>query len=277
MNQSKSSITRDFLAKCFVQDQTGFVEHQQDPVLRTPISASPPTSINGETGDDQASDCTCLQQNTELLCSFKLAEAMNNQNSHRIDTILQAAQEATKPWQNLLDCRNCGFNQDQEVIQIAFMTIRILLLRFQDLVPLCDSYASSREGHSDRPQCRQEVAQRAWQKYGVRLTLGAYEVSESESSMMVQVLLLGAIRNIKSMLLPFKEMLDRKQRMHRPKLDGPGGSRGQRQAKNAFMGQGHPASNIDHIKHMLQGLGSFLQTLERTIDRDHLDRNFSTS
>ena len=259
-----------------MQDQTGGVEHQQDPVMRTP-STSPPTSINEKTRDDQFTDCTCLQQNTELLCSFKLAEAMNNQNSHRIDTVLQAAQEATKPWQNLLDCRNCGFNQDQEVIQIAFMTIRILLLRFQDLVPLCDPYASSREGHSDRPQCRQEVAQRARQKYGVRLTLGAYEVSESESSMMVQVLLLGAIRNIKSMLLPFKEMLDRKQMMHRPKLDGPGGSRGQRQARTAFMGQGHPASNIDHVKHMLQGLGSFLQTLERTIDRDHLDRNFSTS
>ena len=260
-----------------MQDQTEGVGHHQDTVMRTPISNSPPTPIRGKTRDDQASDCTCLQQNTELLCTFKLAEATNNQNSRRIDIVLQAAQEACKSWQNLLDCRNCGFNQDQEVIQIAFMTIRILLLRFQDLVPLCDPYASSREGPSDRPQCRQEVAQRAWQKYGARLTLGMYEVSESESSMMAQVLLLGAIRNIKSMLMPFKEMLDRKQAMHRPKLDGPGGTRGQRQAKNAFMAQSHPASNLEHIKHMLQGLGSFLQTLERTIDRDHLDRNFSTS
>ena len=260
-----------------MQDQPGGLDHQQNPIMPTPISTSPPASIDGRTREDQASDCTCLQQNTELLCSFKLAEATNNQNSHRIDAVLQAAQEASKPWQNLLDCRNCGSNQDQEVIQIAFMTIRLMLLRFQNLVPLCDPYASSREEPPDRPQCRQEVAQRAWQNYGARLTLGAYEIRERESSMMAQVLLLGAIRNIKSMLLPFKEMLDRKQMMHRPKLDGPGGSRGQRQAKNAFMGQGHPASNLDHIKHMLQGLGSFLQTLERTIDRDHLDRNFSTS
>ena len=260
-----------------MQDQPGGLDHHQNPTMPTPISTSPPASIDGRTREDQASDCTCLQQNTELLCSFKLAEATNNQNSHRIDAVLQAAQEASKTWQNLLDCRNCGFNQDQEVIQIAFMTIRLMLLRFQDLVPLCDPYSSSREGPSDRPQCRQEVAQRAWQNYGARLTLGAYEIRERESSMMAQVLLLGAIRNIKSMLLPFKEMLDRKQTMHRPKLDGPGGSRGQRQAKNAFMGQGHPASNLDHIKHMLQSLGSFLQTLERTIDRDHLDRTFSTS
>ena len=245
--------------------------------MRTPVSASPPTPPDGRTRDRQASGCTCLQQNTELLCSFKLAEATNNQNPFRIDAVLQAAQEASKPWQNLVDCRNCAFNQDQEVIQIAFMTIRILLLRCQNLVPLCNPYASSRVGPSDGPQCRQEEAQRPWQKYGARLTLGAYEVSESESNMVTRVLLLGAIRNIKSMFLPFKEMLDRKQMMLRPKLDGSGGGRGQRQTKNALMGQGHPASNLDHIKHILQGLGSFLQTLERSIDRDQSDRNVSTS
>lgn len=211
----------------------GGVEYQQNAVMRTPVSLSPPTPTDGRTRDGQASECTCLQQNTALLCSFKLVEATNNQNTHRIDAVLQAAQEASKSWQNLVYCRTCGSNQDQEVIQIAFMTIRILLLRIQNLVPLCDPYTSSREGPSDGPQCRQqEETQGPWEKYGSRFTLGAYEVSESEGNVMTRILLLGAIRNIKSMLLPFREILDRKQIMLQPKLNGSGSSRGQRQAKN---------------------------------------------
>ena len=259
------------------------IEHYQNPIMRTPKSASPPTPLEGNnTRDGQASsDCTCLQQNTELLCCFKLSEIANNQNPYRIDAVLQAAQEASKVWQNFVNCRECAFNQEQEVIQIAFMSIRILLLRFQNLVPLCcnSSVNSNKDGAPTRPPSRQqqeEEQQLPWQKYGARLTLGAYEVSESESKMVTLALLLGAIRNIKSMLLPFKEMLDRKQTMHRP-TSTSGGARGQRQAKNALMGQGHPASNLDHIKHMLQGLGSFLQTLERTIDGENSDRHMMMS
>ena len=209
------------------------------------------------------------------MCSFKLAEATNDHNPYRIDAVLQTAQEASKLWRNLLECRYCAYNQDQEVVQIALMTIRILLLRFQNLVPPCDQRtSSSREGRViERAQHSSEEGQAPWQKYGVRLTLEAYEVSESESNLVTRVLLLAAIRNIKSLFLPFQEMIERKQSLLQPKSDRSSGGRGQRQPKNSSGGQSHPASNLDHIKYMLQGLGNFLQTLERAFDQDPLDKN----
>ncbi|KAL6719036.1 hypothetical protein ACLMJK_003271 [Lecanora helva] len=244
------------------QDQMGGIEQHQSPMMRTPASISLPTPPDARNQNSNALECTCLQQNTELLCSFKLAEAMKNQDPYRIDAVLRATQEAWKPWQNLINCRTCAFNEEQEVIQIAFMTIRIILLRFQNLVPLCDPSTPSTEGSTE------SETQQPWQRYGVRLTLGAYEVTRGESSTVTRVLLLGAIRRIKSLFVPFKDILDRK----RPKLDGSSGIRSHRQTKNGMIGHGHPASNLDHTKHLLQGLGNFVQTLERSLDRDYSDR-----
>ena len=219
--------------------------------------------------------CTCLQQNAELLCSFKLAECTENQDACRIDTVLRDSQEALNPWQNLVECPNCAFNQDQEVLQIAFMTIRIVLLRFQNLVPSCSIPHGNHKGSTNVSQRWQEEVEDNWQKYGACVTIGSYKVSDSDNKVVVQVLLLSTIRTMKSVLVRFKEMLDRKQGLLQTKSESTGGGRAQKQTKNGVLGQRNPASSLDHIQHMLQDLGSFLQTLERSLEQERSDRSIS--
>ncbi|KAI4240694.1 MAG: hypothetical protein LQ352_007577 [Teloschistes flavicans] len=210
--------------------------------------------------------CSCFQQNAELLCSLKLAEAGENKGAYKIDSFLRTATEALRPWQSLIDCRNCANNIDQEVLQISFMTIRIVLQRLQHLVPSgCSKIPGTRKSTVDGRPTPTEETEASWPNYNARVTLGVYEASEADNNMVIQVLLLGIVRKIKAMMIKFKEMLDRKQRMLPPKTDN---GRTQKQWKNMAAEQGHPSSNLDHIQHMLQGLASFLQILERSLEKE---------
>ncbi|KAL8677476.1 MAG: hypothetical protein Q9186_006092 [Xanthomendoza sp. 1 TL-2023] len=219
--------------------------------------------------DSSAVGCSCFQQNAELLFSFKLAETVDNQQRSEIDTFLQNVHEALKPWQNLVECRNCANNIDQEILQIAFMTTRIALLRLQRLVPSCRFQTScSKKGAVDGRPSPVEEGDPPWPSYNARVTLGTYELSEADNVMVIQVVLLSVIRKIKSIMIKFKEMLERKKKMLQPKSDN---GRTQKQWRSMLVDQGHPASNLDHLQHMLQGLASFLQTLEKALEKDQPD------
>ena len=275
-------------------------DERPNPLLPTPTTTSPPTppyrelknghvlpapsscpdprrleEVSPGLANLPSKGCTCFQQNVKLLCSLKVADTAGDETAYRIDSVLQSAQEALQPWQSLVDCHDCAHNRDQEVLQVALMSIRMVLLRFQNLVPSSETQTTARKGSASAkgsPQQQQQQQQQqqdilgSWQSYGARMTLGSFEVSDSDNRAMVQVLLLGTLRKIKPILVRFKEMLDRKQAMLRPKADAAGGGRGQKSVK--AISPSHPASNLDHIQHMLQGLGSFLQTLERSLERE---------
>lgn len=210
--------------------------------------------------------CSCFQQNAHILCSFKLADSTGSQDVREIDTVLQDIEDALKPWQNLVACPNCAFNGDQEILQIVFMTIRILLLRLQPHVPSCTLSTYGKKGSVEGKQRPSEKANTSWPSYNTRMKLGSFEVNEDDNRSVIQVLLLSAIHKIKSMMVRFKEMVDRKQKLLQPKAAN--GQGGQKKGRNSQVYQGHAASNLDHVQHMLQSLGSFLQTFERSLEKE---------
>ena len=229
--------------------------------------------------------CSCLQQLTELLCSFKLAEATEGQSAYDIDTVLRTAQEALRPWQAAIGCPNCAHNNDQEVLQVAFMTIRLVLVRLQNLIPPWSFQDIERKNGTTKKMPQQQQPQRQpadkiWPNYSARVTLGTFEACQADTKVVVQMLLLSTIHRIKAMIISFKETLDRKQKMLQPASRAEfttTNTRNGKQTRNNVQAEhgnaAHAASNLDHVQHMLQGLASFLQTLERALESEQLEQN----
>lgn len=275
----------------------GVPNESVNPAFPTPRTTSPQSSTSNESNDNQTviasqtqymqgkdrtphgnvhtaiSGCSCFQQNAELLCSFKLADYTGSQDACKIDNVLQNIEDALKPWQGLVECPNCAFNGDQEVLQIAFMTIRILLIRLQSQVPPGIFPTTGKRSSVEDKQRPSDDTDTSRPSYSAKMKVGSFEVNEHDNQTVIQVLLLITIHKIKAMMVRFKEMVDRKQKLLQPKAaSGPGG---QKKGKNSLVYQDHVASNLDHVQHMLQSLGSFLQTLERSLEKEQSDKTGS--
>lgn len=216
--------------------------------------------------------CTCLQQNAELLCSFKNSDSEEGKSAQSIDAVLLGAREALKLWQVLIECRNCAYDNDQEVLLLSLMTIRIILLRLQQLLPPWNLQARSRqEPRGDRPSSQHQQRQQeteAWlPKNSTPVTVGSFEVTGNDRMLVLQVLLLSTVQKIKSVMTCFKRVLDRKKMILELSSDSL-----PRSLKQGDTELSHAMSNLRHVQQMLQSLGSFVHTLEQALEKDQCDR-----
>ena len=198
--------------------------------------------------------CSCFQQNAELLCSLKISEVTEDQSIHSIDTVLDSIQKALKPWRGLIECHNCAYNNDQEILMLALIGVRILLTRLQQVLhPRSFQTSSGRAFQDAKPsqqqqqQQQEEEARTNWPNDSARVAVGSFEVTGYDRTLILQVLLSKNIHKIKSAMVCFREMLDRKKKILEPASHPI--------ARNT-------ASHLEHLQHMLQSLGNFLQTLE---------------
>ena len=216
--------------------------------------------------------CTCLQQNAELLCSFKNVNSEEGKSAQSLDTVLLNTQEALKLWQVLIQCRRCADDNDQEVLLLALMTTRIVVLRLYQLLPSWSLQASGRNGCSDdrqlsQQQQRQEETENWCPNCSTRVTVGSFEIMGNERMLVFQVVLLTTVRKIKSVMTRFKEILDRKKKTLELVSDCL-----PRSTKQGDIKLSHATSNLWHVQQMLQSLGSLLQTIERALERDQFNR-----
>ena len=216
--------------------------------------------------------CTCLQQNAELLCSFKNVNYEEGKSAQSVDKVLLSTQEALKLWQVLIQCRNCAYDNDQEVLLLALMTTRIVLLRLQQLLPSWSLQASVRNGlrddrQSPQQQQRQQEADNWCPSNSTRVAVGSFEVIGNERMLVLQVVLLTTVRKIKSVMTRFKEILDRKKKTLELASDCL-----PRNMKQGDIELNHATSSLMHVQQMLQSLGILLQTLERALEKDQFNR-----
>lgn len=210
--------------------------------------------------------CSCFQENAQLLCSFKQSEFTDDQAGHNVDSVLKSVQQGLKPWQSLIECKYCNSNNDQEGMQLGFMAIRLVLLRLQQLAPPWSFQAAGGNGFSVAKPGHARETNNPWPPYGMPVMLGSYAVDDGDRTMVLQVLLLSAIRKIKTVMLCFKEMLERKQQALMSRPD----SRHTKTPRRMLIEQGPGASDLDYMQHMLRGLATFAQTLEKSLRGDHV-------
>ena len=215
--------------------------------------------------------CTCLQQNAELLCSFKNPDSEEGKSAQSMDAVLLSVREAVKLWQVLIQCRNCAYDIDQEVLLLALMTIRVVLLRLQQLLPPWSLQAPSRKGlRGDRSlsqhQQHQQETETWCQNSSTPVALGSFEVIGNDRMLVLQVVLLSTVRKIKSVMTCFKNILDRKEKTLELASDSLLQNMKQGDTKLSATG------NLRHVQQMLQSLGNFVQTLERALEGDQFNR-----
>ena len=83
-----------------------------------------PTSIGDRKSSKplKAANCECLERHADLLLRFKDLQAQQNP---RIDVLLVFAKKGIEAWQSVITCSYCQENDNQEVLMLTAMSIRI--------------------------------------------------------------------------------------------------------------------------------------------------------
>lgn len=218
-------------------------------------------SIQQPSSQSSPGSCSCFQQNIDVLYSLKASEISGNTSIHETDTVLASIGEAMKPWQSLFECGNCAYNNDQEILLLVFMSLRIVLLRLRKLLPPWSSPGSGKSSQGaglSQPQQQHAATEKHWPSRTTRVLVGSLELSGNDRIVVLHVLLSNTVSKIKSAMIRFREMLDRKMRSLGP--------RNPMQARGTMAEHAHHASNLDHAQQMLHTLGTLLQSLETSLD-----------
>ncbi len=153
--------------------------------------------------------CNCLKQNADVLCRLKSSKIRHASPS--IDIFLVGADQALASWKGLLQCRNCRHSDDQEVLHLSVMSIRVLLRSLQNLCHERGEGTSSGEefGMSNRHDigvtaspCRANGVEMT---DSVRSTIGVYEVKGVERTLISNLLISRTLGKIKVILRCLQE------------------------------------------------------------------------
>ena len=131
-NSASSDSSSHFLqqAKQFDSATAAPSRLMQDPTARYPTPNSKGNSTPASTGGRRSprtvngAACNCLERHTDLLLRLKEFQAQPNP---RIDVLLVFAKRGIEAWQSLISCFHCQENDDQEVLMVTAMSIRIFV------------------------------------------------------------------------------------------------------------------------------------------------------
>ena len=131
-NSASSDSSSHFLqqAKQFDSATAAPSRLMQDPTARYPTPNSKGNSTPASTGGSRSpravngAACNCLERHADLLLRFKEFQAEPNP---RIDVLLVFAKRGIEAWQSLINCFHCQEDDDQEVLMVTAMSIRIFV------------------------------------------------------------------------------------------------------------------------------------------------------
>ena len=167
-----------------------------------------------------SNSCHCLEHHADLLCRLK--ELEQKHIIPRIDVVLVSAQQALVPWKNVIECRICRNDDNQEVLLLSAMSIRSVLRRLQCLLmesrgqmPL--SGASS-PGAAFSQRASPIITNGNCHNDDIKSTIGIYEITGEERTAVTDLLVSRTLDRIRYTLMRFKERLDnmRKKKTMRP-------------------------------------------------------------
>ena len=228
------------------------------------IPLAPPTQVSPVMGDNNLPNpiptgpqsCSCLRQNTDLLCRLKSLKERHTTLS--IDVLLVGADQALASWKSLLQCRTCQQNEDQEVLLLSALSIRVILRNLQVLCLGCEErdgsdgemlMSSNHDGKVTASSCRTTGLEK---RDSVRSTIGVYEVTGVERILVTDLLISRTLGKIKVVLRCLQERSESARQKHL--------------ANNLNLeGENVMDGDIEPLQQLLKGLDKTVQRLMRWV------------
>lgn len=200
--------------------------------------------------------CSCLQQNADLLCRLKSLKERHV--TPPLDVLLVGADQALASWKSLLQCRNCQQNEDQEVLLLSVLSVRVLLRSLQNLFLGGEErngsggellMSSNHDTEVTASLCRTTGMEK---RDSVRSTIGVYEVTGVERMLFTDLLISRTLGKIKVVLRCLQE---RSESARRKNI-----------AKNLNLeGENVMDGGIEPSQQLLRGLDRTVQRLMRWV------------
>ncbi|KAL7943595.1 hypothetical protein V8C42DRAFT_97777 [Trichoderma barbatum] len=202
-----STVSQSDLTRLFTTQSTTMpvsVELPQGILINRGEGAlDPPSPLQ----ESNAIACGCLQQQTNLLCNLKNSEIVRPGGKMPMKRILENMQEAQKIWLDLTGCISCMRGDDQEVLILALMCVRFVLLQLQDVNWSCSDRSNallSISGHvSPGINSERDIEPD-------RVLVGDFEVTGDDKSSLFYMLWAMMIQKVNSVLDSLRSVLERK-------------------------------------------------------------------
>ena len=226
-----------------------------------------------ESGSPSAStSCRCLEHHADLLCRLK--ELEQKHIIPRIDVVLVSAQQALIPWKNVIECRVCRNDDNQEVLLLSALSIKSVLRRLQRLLmesrgqmPLSGA-SSPGAGFS---QLGSPI--RMHHEDDIKSTIGIYEITGEERTAVTDLLVSRTLDRIRYTLMRFKERIDnirkkttmRPTAMRRPASTYAHDGMEDDEDDDEFAEYDKGVEDLEHLEQVWRNLESTVQRLLRAI------------
>ena len=208
--------------------------------------------------------CSCVRNHAELVYCLKELEQRHGQP--RLDVVLSSAQQALVPWRNIVECRVCRHDGNQEVLFLSAMSIGTVL---QSLQSLCSEYYTdvvSGQDNYGQQGATIDVPD------GMQSAIGMYEITGEERMAVKDLLISRILDKMKYTLACFKERLET---LDMKKDEATALSPRKRVISDQSnsdierLHQGGPGDQ-DHLVKVWRNLDSTVQTLERVLKSGNL-------
>lgn len=206
-----------------------------------------------------STNCKCAQNHAELLCCLKELEQQHAQP--RLDVVLSSAQQALVPWRNVVECRVCRHDDNQEVLNLSALSIFTVLRSLQSL---CSEYYNgvvSGQGNHDQQGATSDIPD------GMQSAIGLYEITGEERMAVKDLLVSRILDKMTYTMACFKERLET---LNAKKNKAAALSPRNRTLPNQgnsdveWLHQGGPG-DLDHLVKVWRNLDSTVQELEQVL------------
>ena len=210
--------------------------------MTTPTSSSSLSSM---------ATCNCVQNHAELLCRLKDLEQRHTMP--RLDIVLSAAQQALVPWKEVIECRVCQNDDNQEVLVLSGMSIRTIL---RALSPLCIEYYNNFISSGEAIRRQQPPVSTP---DDMKSTIGCYRISGEERMAVTDLLISRCLDQVRLTLACFKTRLETMKARKASKVATH--SRKRTASDVEALSKGGPG-DLDHLLQVWQNLESTVQMLD---------------
>lgn len=180
---------------------TGFPPLMSDVPVGDAVLPSPPDPVHPRSGTSPSPPlnpwarppCLCLQQQVQLL--YQLGDLQfSHAAAPTADGVLRGVDLAQKPWADVMQCSLCRTRgSQQEVLQLFAMSIRILLISVQKLIPKLQGAGVLCE--------REQASALHSEALSARVLIGSHELTGDTRSEVINLVLRNAMDSISAALM----------------------------------------------------------------------------
>ncbi|KAH8169840.1 hypothetical protein LIA77_10384 [Sarocladium implicatum] len=152
-------------------------------------------------------DCECIQRQIALLSQLKRPGFSGPGEEASLSSALAKARDAQKTWVDLASCDSCMRGDDQEVLLLALMCIRLVLSQLRGVCPVDGSREADTTMHDSE---------------GVPVLVGDFEVTGDDRLVLLHVFRSIEVKKVEAMLDKINDAFKRK-RASRASVIGRGG------------------------------------------------------